>query len=74
MSFLLPDRSRDDGFAGDGETAAAYGRQLADVFEAWLKEDDASVFVRQIERALARFRLGGPMRSENVQIVVEVRN
>ena len=70
MSFLLPDRSRDDGFAGDGETAAAYGRQLADVFEAWLKEDDASVFVRQIERALARFRLGGPMRSENVQIVV----
>ncbi|SDU00628.1 radical SAM protein [Stappia sp. ES.058] len=70
MSFLLPDRSRDDGFTGEDETAAAYGQQLADVFEAWLKEDDASVFVRQIDRTLARFRLGGPMRSETVQIVV----
>ncbi|WP_231289559.1 radical SAM protein [Thioalkalivibrio sp. HL-Eb18] len=80
MSFLLPDRNRDDGFSEPGETGERYGECLADLFQAWLAEDDNDIFVRQISEVLQHLQVredsdveGDPSaggRREGFQIVV----
>lgn len=56
MSFLLPDRSFDSEFS-HGESASSYGLAMADIFNAWLVENDPTVSVRQISSALKHFVL-----------------
>jgi uncharacterized protein len=57
MSFLLPDRNRDDGFGPDQGTSRLYGSAMADVFEAWLEDDDLDVSVRLINETLQHFQM-----------------
>ncbi len=56
MSFLLPDRSRDQPF-DSGETAEAYGVAMSDLFLAWLREDNQGVRIRQVENTLRHFQV-----------------
>ncbi|WP_018861291.1 radical SAM protein [Thioalkalivibrio sp. ALJ3] len=80
MSFLLPDRNRDDGFSEPGESSERYGERLAELFQAWLEEDDKSIFVRQISEILQHLQVredndveGDPSaggRREGFQVVV----
>ncbi|MCR9122112.1 MAG: radical SAM protein [Phyllobacteriaceae bacterium] len=60
MSFLLPDRSHDHGFAADEGDAEAYGRCMSDLFTAWFIEDDPNVNVRQIKEVVSHFRNTAP--------------
>lgn len=74
MSFLLPDRSRDDTeFAASG-VAARYGAGMAQLLAAWLAEDDPSVSVRFIDEALRHLKAGntrrGSRRRKDVQILI----
>ena len=57
MSFLLPDRSLDDGFSGADETARRYGQALSEIFDAWLAEDDPNISVRQIRELVHHFQI-----------------
>jgi uncharacterized protein len=75
MSFLLPDRSADDGEFRSSSLAAAYGERLFELFEAWFVEDDPAIQIRFIDEALKHFRVGaepGPSRKnrKNVQILI----
>lgn len=56
MSFLLPDRSFDERFDGEGESAVHYGDALFQIFEAWMTEDDPDIEVRFISEFLQHFR------------------
>lgn len=51
MNFLLPDRPFDDDLAS-GETLAAYGHAFADIFSAWMEEDNQDVIIRQFREPL----------------------
>lgn len=56
MNFLLPDRNAaDTAFVASGE-AALYGRRLAEIFSAWLDEDDPGVRVKFVDEVLMHFR------------------
>ncbi|MFX3681146.1 MAG: hypothetical protein ACN6I5_08150 [Hyphomicrobiales bacterium] len=46
MSFLLPDRSHDQGFSADDGDAESYGRCLSDLFQAWFAEDNPDANLR----------------------------
>ncbi len=43
MSFLLPDRNIDSGFATREASGKAYGHSLLEIFEAWLTEDNPDI-------------------------------
>ncbi len=67
MHFLLPDRSADGADADSERIAAALGRGMLDLFEAWMTEDDPDINVRFISETLGYFQLGhewGPVRRE----------
>jgi uncharacterized protein len=56
LNFLLPDRDANDrDFIASGH-AAAYGRCLADIFSAWLAEDNPKVRIKFIDHMLSHFR------------------
>lgn len=58
LGFLLPDRDANDAdFIASG-AAAAYGRCLADIFSAWLAEDNPQVRIKFVDQMLAHFRRG----------------
>ncbi len=52
MSFLLPDRSFDQGFGNSGESARGYGEALFQIFKAWMTEDDSGVYIRFVSEIL----------------------
>lgn len=55
LNFLLPDRNMDDAeFLASG-AAADYGDCLAQIFEAWLAEDNPKVRIKFIEQMLSHF-------------------
>lgn len=56
MSFLLPDRSHDQGFSADDGDAESYGRCLSDLFQAWFAEDNPDVNVRQVKEVIRHFQ------------------
>ncbi len=56
MSFLLPDRSFDDGFECSEESARQYGESLFQIFKSWLIEDDPKVNIRFISEMLKHFQ------------------
>lgn len=60
MHFLLPDRSADDRSPEVEAEAAAIGRGLLDIFQAWMVEDDPDINVRFIGETLGHFQIGGP--------------
>jgi len=60
MSFLLPDTNRDRGFTVAGESSLRYGECMAELFTAWLREDNRDVFVRQIVDVLHHFQIKDP--------------
>lgn len=57
MSFLLPDRNIDSGFATREASGKAYGHSLLEIFEAWLTEDNPDIFVRYIRETLEYFQI-----------------
>jgi uncharacterized protein len=57
MSFLLPDRSFDDGFTSNEESPLRYGESLFQIFEAWMTEDDPRIYVRFISELLQNFQV-----------------
>jgi uncharacterized protein len=56
MHFLLPDRNADASISED--EAAALGRGLLAVFEAWLTEDDPDINIRFISEMLGHLQIG----------------
>jgi uncharacterized protein len=60
MHFLLPDRSANDETPEFETEAAAIGRGLLDIFEAWMVEDDPDINIRFISETLGHFQIGGP--------------
>jgi uncharacterized protein len=58
INFLLPDRNADDvDFIRSG-AARDYGQCLADIFSAWLKEDNGDVCIKFVDQMIAHFRPG----------------
>lgn len=67
MSFLLPDRTVDQGF-DVGEGPIAYGEALAALVDAWFDEDDPSVEVRQIKNVLNYFQEIQPLPRDDTDL------
>jgi uncharacterized protein len=60
MTFLLPDRSADDDDFRTGDAAIQMGERMVEIVDAWFEEDDPTVSVRFIDRALGHFVVGVP--------------
>lgn len=61
MQFLLPDRNADDRRPEVEAQAAAIGRGLLDIFEAWMTEDNPDINIRFINETLGYFQIGAPL-------------
>lgn len=64
MNFLLPDRNSDDPLMRANDLSREYGKALYDIFEAWLTEDNPSVYIKYVYKTLGHFQLNRPVREE----------
>ena len=68
MNFLLPDRNADDLSLG-ANGSAGYGKSMLEIFEAWLTEDDPSVYIKFCQKALAFFQIFAPVETADGSVV-----